>query len=86
MRIAGQKRKVTVTARVRFVVEVKNSGGDWGPGCTVDQVYEQSIDNARETLRNLLLGNSDQQASCAKLITQGDLLSVQILPRGVVDE
>lgn len=45
---------ITADAVVRFVVEVSNSGGNWGGDCTVSQAYRQAEASALDELRKTL--------------------------------
>jgi hypothetical protein len=76
----GEKR-VKATSRVQLTVEI-DTGGSWGPDCTVDQIQKQAAEEARSALmRGLVIDcmktGSDTKTS-ARIVSDPKIIAILV--------
>jgi hypothetical protein len=75
------EKKVRATSRVQVTVEI-DTGGSWGPDCTIDQIQKQAAEEARSALTrglmlDLLKTGSDSKTS-ARIISEPRIIAILV--------
>lgn len=71
MKPATTKPKVRTSTSARVTVVLEVTVGSWGPGCQLDQVYDQASEEAVGAVQQMIRDNAQRRGDRVRIVKLG---------------